>query len=163
MNSIDFYNPKEHMGEFSNYFKSPINIDGKYYETVEHYFQSQKFPNTDYSEIIRTQNTPNKAKILASQKRGGGYKWRTDLNSIIDSHKHLVLREDWEEVKDSIMFRGLQAKFKTKEFKNILQATGDKEIREVSPRDYYWGTGKNGTGLNKLGKLLMKLRNELVE
>ena len=37
---INFYNEPE---EFSNYLVAPIEIDGKEWQTVEHYFQSQKF------------------------------------------------------------------------------------------------------------------------
>jgi predicted NAD-dependent protein-ADP-ribosyltransferase YbiA (DUF1768 family) len=39
--------------------------------------------------------------------------------------------------------------------------TGNEELVENSPYDYYWGVGRNGTGKNRLGILLMKLREEL--
>jgi len=32
---------------------------------------------------------------------------------------------------------------------------------ENSPTDYYWGCGKDGTGRNELGKILMKIRSKL--
>jgi predicted NAD-dependent protein-ADP-ribosyltransferase YbiA (DUF1768 family) len=32
---------------------------------------------------------------------------------------------------------------------------------ENAPGDYYWGIGKNGTGLNKLGKILVSVREQL--
>ncbi len=34
-------------------------------------------------------------------------------------------------------------------------------IAEDSPIDSFWGTGKDGTGQNQLGKLWMKIRAEL--
>lgn len=37
----------------------------------------------------------------------------------------------------------------------------DREIVEDSPIDSYWGCGADGLGKNMLGKLLMKLREEL--
>ncbi len=42
-----------------------------------------------------------------------------------------------------------------------LLATGDEELIENAPNDYYWGCGADGTGLNMTGKLLMELRTEL--
>ena len=36
------------------------------------------------------------------------------------------------------------------------------QIEEVSPHDYFWGTGFDGTGLNHLGRLLMSVRADLL-
>ena len=33
---------------------------------------------------------------------------------------------------------------------------------ENAPNDYYWGCGKDGSGKNMLGQLLMKLRAEIL-
>jgi ribA/ribD-fused uncharacterized protein len=46
-------------------------------------------------------------------------------------------------------------------FKLILLGTGKKELVENSPFDKYWGIGANGKGKNRLGMLLVQLRNEL--
>ena len=40
-------------------------------------------------------------------------------------------------------------------------ATGDEELVEDSPNDYYWGRGRSGTGKNMLGRILMEVRDEL--
>lgn len=37
----------------------------------------------------------------------------------------------------------------------------DAVLTEDAPMDRYWGAGKDGGGLNKLGKLLMQVRGEL--
>ncbi|GLC48449.1 hypothetical protein PLESTB_000099000 [Pleodorina starrii] len=37
------------------------------------------------------------------------------------------------------------------------------ELVEASPHDYYWGAGYERTGQNKLGRLLMQVRDELLE
>ena len=42
-----------------------------------------------------------------------------------------------------------------------LKASGDRELLKVHELDYYWGTGKDGSGQNKMGKLWMRLRTEL--
>lgn len=44
----------------------------------------------------------------------------------------------------------------------ILRESGDRELLKVNDTDYYWGTGKDGFGENKMGKLWMKLRAELL-
>ena len=72
------------------------------------------------------------------------------------------LRRDWEQVKDEIMQQGVLRKFETHaDIREILLATGDELIVENSPIDYYWGCGKDGTGKNKLGQILMAVREIL--
>ena len=163
---ILFYEAKEKpYGVFSNYSLSPITINKKLYDSVEHFYQSSKYEN-EYSEVIRKASTPNKARILARQELCFQYKWQLELNEIIklNQAKGITLksmRPDWEERKDEIMYQGLQAKFtQHPSLKSLLVNTGDKILVENSPRDSYWGWGKNQKGENKLGLLLMKLREE---
>ena len=130
---------------FSNFSAHPITVDGKLYSTSEHYFQSMKFVTTDeeWAEAIRTSPNPT-----ACKKMGG-------------SRSH-PLRDDWEEVKDDVMRTALKAKAEQNlEFVEELLLTGDQTIIEAAPYDYYWGEGKNKTGKNMLGVLLMELREEL--
>ena len=140
---ILFWKTREPYGEFSNFFIATIVIDGKDYKTSEHYYQSKKFEGSDWEEHIRNQPT---ARLAANEGR------REDL----------PLRPDWDEVKEDVMYRVLQEKFKVERFKNLLLVTGDEEIVEHSPKDRYWGQ-YNGEGLNRLGELLMKLRSEIKE
>ncbi|MES2463664.1 MAG: NADAR family protein, partial [Armatimonadota bacterium] len=72
------------------------------------------------------------------------------------------LRTDWNEVKEDVMRRALQAKFATHvSLRELLLSTGSEEIVENAPGDAYWGIGRDGTGKNRLGFLLMELRGEL--
>ena len=72
------------------------------------------------------------------------------------------LRADWEEVKDDVMRKAVLKKFKTHaEIREILLTTADEKIVENAPGDYYWGCGKDGSGKNILGKILMEVREEL--
>jgi ribA/ribD-fused uncharacterized protein len=167
--TILFYKKKDDYYEFSNYYISKIQWDGKTYPSSEHLFQALKFINDnkdnrsmEYANIIRQQSTPNKSRILAIQKTGGGYKWRTDLNPLIVKYQDVKIRSDWDKVKDKVMEEVLMSKFSQNEqLKNLLLNTGDKLIVENSPRDYYWGIGKHENGKNVLGKLLMKTRTIL--
>jgi ribA/ribD-fused uncharacterized protein len=56
----------------------------------------------------------------------------------------------------------LQAKFtQHPNLRSILLGTGDAELIEHTKNDSYWGDGGNGTGKNRLGQLLMELREQL--
>lgn len=79
-------------------------------------------------------------------------------------HRKRPLRPDWERVKDDIMRRGVLRKFETHAgIREVLLSTGSEEIVENSPTDYYWGCGANGSGKNKLGQILMEVREILRE
>jgi hypothetical protein len=71
-------------------------------------------------------------------------------------------RSDWETIKEEVMYKALQAKFyQHKRLGQQLRDTGDRELIKHSPYDSYWGDGGNGTGKNRLGVLLMKLRDDM--
>ena len=60
------------------------------------------------------------------------------------------------------MYKALLAKFtQHNDLKKLLLGTGERKLIEHSPYDSYWGDGGNGTGMNRLGELLMRLRCEL--
>ena len=142
--SIKFYRTKEQYGSFSNFSRHGFQLDGKFWPTSEHYFQAQKFHEfIEYEERVRLAPTPKEAANIGRDRS-------------------LPLRKDWEQVKDSIMRKGVLQKFKTHEdIRKILLSTGLEEIIEDSPIDYYWGIGATGTGRNMLGRILMEVRAEL--
>lgn len=160
---IRFFNPANKYGEFSNFYKSPITWDGKMYPTSEHLYQCLKFPDfPEYQEIIRTAKTPNMAKIIARQKVGGGYAWRTSLNKYIQEglSKGVRPHSDWELFKESIMQFVLILKFQQHpRLLKLLLSTESLEIGEDSPYDMVWGMH----GKNLLGKILMDLRTRFRE
>ena len=140
---ILFYSSRGEYGPFSNFSKHGVEMDGKWYRTTEHYFQSQKFDNPEYRERIRIAHTPKDAARLGRSRK-------------------VRLRPDWEKVKDGIMFDAVLKKFETHdEIRDLLLSTGDENIIENAPGDYYWGCGKDGTGKNKLGLILMEVRERL--
>ena len=72
------------------------------------------------------------------------------------------LRPDWEEVKDEVMLQALRMKFsQNPEIAKGLVATGDAILIEHTRNDDYWADGGDGSGKNKLGLLLMQVREEL--
>lgn len=140
---IKFYSTKEEYGCFSNFAAYPIKLDGKLWPTSEHYFQAQKFPDTDYQEKIRLDKSPTIAARLGRSRQ-------------------VKLRPDWESVKESIMQKAVLAKFTQHlELKEILLATEDAILIEHTENDSYWGDGGNGSGKNRLGYILMLVREQL--
>jgi len=143
--TIKFWGAHNPNGYLSNFYASDFIIDGLTYPTVEHYFQSKKFEGTEFEAYIVSLKTPKE-----TAKEG--------------KRRDLPLRKDWEQVKEDIMFTGLVAKFsQNPSLRKSLLKTGDVELIEASPYDYYWGVGKNGSGENRLGILLMILRDELAK
>ena len=141
--SIKFYKVKETYGCFSNFSRHAITLDGRTWATTEHYFQAQKFFGTPRYDQIANAETP---RIAADLGRDRGY----------------PLRLDWEKVKDDVMRKCVREKvLQHQHIKDLLLSTGDQEIIEDSPIDWYWGCGSDGAGKNMLGKILMEIRAEL--
>jgi N-glycosidase YbiA len=144
MKTIYFYRPKDSHGEFSNFAPYPIEIDGKVWPTSEHYFQAQKFAGTEHEERVRLVKSPMMAAILGRDR-------------------NLPLRRDWEKVKEQVMLKALRAKFtQHAALRELLLGTRKAELVEHTANDRYWGDGgENSRGKNRLGHLLMGLREEL--
>jgi hypothetical protein len=52
------------------------------------------------------------------------------------------------------MRKALRAKFTTHgAIRQLLLDTGDRQLIENAPMDYYWGCGRTGSGKNRLGQL----------
>ena len=140
---IYFYKINERYGCFSNFAHYSFMLNGKIWMTSEHYFQAQKFVNTEYQEIIRLLDNPMKASEMGRRR-------------------DLPLREDWELVKDEIMRKAVLEKFKQNEaIRRMLLSTENKTIVEKTSKDYYWGCGEDGSGKNRLGIILMDVREQL--
>lgn len=141
--TIYFYSTRDKYGCFSNFSPHGFELDGFYWPTSEHYFQAQKFVGTPHADRIREVKTPKDAAKMGRDRS-------------------LPLRPDWNQVKDDIMRRGVLRKFETHaDIREVLLSTGDEEIVENSPIDYYWGCGADGSGKNMLGVILMEIREVL--
>lgn len=140
---ILFYSENKEWGEFSNFSRYPVLMNGKTWPTSEHYFQAQKFEDKAYQEKIRKSLSPMKAAELGRSRR-------------------LKIKRNWDRQKENVMFEVVLAKFKQhEELKELLISTEGAELIEHTENDHYWGDGGNGEGKNKLGKILMKVRDKL--
>lgn len=143
MNEVKFYSTRGQYGCFSNFSGHPIKLKGHTWPTTEHYFQAQKFAGTKFETLVRKCKGPKQAALIGRNRRH-------------------PLRKDWESIKDDVMYDAIKAKFtQHKNAQEVLLSTGDANIVENTTTDYYWGCGKSGTGKNRLGILLMRLRDEL--
>lgn len=142
-NVINFYSVSDPYGEFSNFAAFPINVKGKIWPTTEHFFQAMKFLEPAHQEEIRKERSPMvAARMGRSRKR--------------------PLRKDWESVKNNVMHEAVLAKFtQHSELRELLLSTGDAKLVEHTSNDAYWADGGDGSGKNKLGQILMKVRTEL--
>lgn len=144
--TIYFYKVWQPYGCFSNFSPHPIEIDGTYWPTVEHYYQAQKFAGGEDEVVIPliyAAPTPEEAAALG---RCGDRK----------------LRSDWDMVKTNVMRAAVLKKFLTHaDIREVLLVTGDEILVENSPTDYFWGCGADKTGQNHLGKILMSVREQI--
>ena len=140
-------------GFLSNFHECTIKYNGITYRSSEAAFQAQKTTDKhDRYEISKMK--PGQSKRACSKNGIKGFK--------------ITLREDWDKIKDDVMYKVVLAKFtQNKHLKNMLLNTGDAELIEGTKwHDNYWG---NCTcmmcsmieGKNTLGKILMRVREEL--
>lgn len=130
-------------GEYSflsNFYNAKVEVEGVTYLNSEAAFQAMKCKYYD-DRLAFTSLNPSQAK-----RRG----------------RKISLRNDWELVKDEYMYKVVKAKFEQNEdLKKLLLKTKGCYLEEGNTwGDNYWGVCY-GYGMNKLGKILMRVRDEL--
>lgn len=126
----------------SNFHPCDVKYDGVTYPSTEHAYQAAK--TLDHKERLEIKKA-NKASIAKSLG------------------KSVKLRADWDSVKLDIMYYLCYQKFsKNADLGLLLRETGECHIEEGNDwGDRFWGTVK-GRGSNHLGKILMRIREDLV-
>ena len=128
----------------SNFYTCEIEYKGLTFSSVEAAFQAEKCLNEeDKRKFIGL--SPSEAKRLG---------------------RRIKMRPDWDyptNYRLKVMEDLLRIKFSKPDLQKRLLATGDAELIEGNTwNDCYWGVCR-GRGENHLGKLLMKIRNEMLE
>ncbi len=140
---IKFYCETGLYGEFSNFANYPIKLKNNVWKTTEHYFQAQKFEKQEYKNLIRNADSPMMAAQLGR------------------SRKERIVK-NWDNIKLNVMYEAVKTKFiQHAELTKLLLDTKDAKIIEHTENDNYWGDGGDGKGKNMLGKILMRVREEL--
>jgi ribA/ribD-fused uncharacterized protein len=132
----------------SNFYHCPVPVtlaDGtaKLAPTAEHAYQMEKLRGARDQEYLLQAPTPGAAKAIG----------------------HQSMRSDWLAVKDDVMLMVILSKFTyNDDLLELLLDTGDRVLVEGNDYgDTYWGVDRAaGTGLNKLGRILMLVRHGIV-
>ena len=132
-------------GEYSflsNFHPCEVEYEDVIYPTVEHAYQAAKTLNLKDRRRIARALRPGIAKRIG---------------------RSVVLRDDWEEIKLDVMYELVFAKFaESAGLQAKLFDTADVELIERNYwNDTFWGIC-GGVGENHLGKILMRVRTELL-
>jgi ribA/ribD-fused uncharacterized protein len=129
----------------SNFSLAQVELDGVEYPSTEHAYQAAKTLDIVDRIWIRQSVSFGQAK-----RRG----------------QKVTMREDWDDVKLSVMEDLLRQKFRLPHYKELLMATVDQKLVEGNHwHDAFWGVcscDKCPPGKNHLGKLLMKIRDGMM-
>lgn len=138
---LKFYRIKDPGGFLGNFWRARMFIYGRWWNWVEAPYQAQKTNVLAEQKLIWESTKPMEARNLGQK---------------------VTIRPDWDEVKRSVMKECCLAKFlQHPDLRKQLMETGDITLIEDSPVDWYWGCGKDGTGQNVLGQVLMEIREEI--
>ena len=131
----------------SNFYAADVEFEGAEYPTIEHAFQAAK--SLDFAERRAIKN----AKTASEAKRMG---------------RKIKRRTDWFDVSLIVMEALVRQKFtRYPELKSKLLETGDAKLIEGNNwNDRFYGavydtTQSEWLGENHLGKILMKVREDL--
>jgi len=124
----------------SNFWKCQIVYRGVIFYSVEAAFQAAKTTtNEDFNKFILL--SPRDAKQLG---------------------RSIKLKPDWELTKLSTMLELTRVKYQIPGLRLALINTGGAYLEETNTwGDVFWGV-YNGKGSNALGKILMKVRSEIL-
>lgn len=142
----------------SNFYPCLVVKDNIKYPSVEHYYVAMK----TNAPIITHEN--KKYRLNDFRKMISELKYPGMVKKI---GKKIPIREDWDTEKINIMKYGIREKFKDSNLKNKLINTKNEELVEGNWwHDNYFGNCfcdncKNKKGKNKLGKLIMEIRDEI--
>ena len=138
----------------SNFYKSDIELDSRSFSSVEQYYQ--------YRKALYAEQPAKAQKILENTLP-------LNCKRIGDS---IMAGDGWLQEGEKAMYHACKAKFTQNTYaRQFLLATGERTLAEAST-DLIWGSGKRlndqdttnrhaWTGQNRLGKVLMKIRNEI--
>lgn len=154
---VGFWHEYDDYGCLSNWYKTEFRYAGKIYTSVEQFMMYHKlmtFRQYELAEKVMKTDDPAKAKSIG----------RTRFSNFDDKL--------WTRISSTIVKRAVRAKFEQNpELLNKLLSTGNAVLAECSPFDTIWGIGlapndsricitSEWKGKNKLGRILMNLRDE---
>ncbi|KAI0404407.1 DUF1768-domain-containing protein [Xylaria palmicola] len=184
---IYFWRPQEAAtGYLSQWYAQPFRdgADARTYATAEHYMMHRKallFGDGEIAAAVLEAPSPRDARALGRAVRGfDPAVWERERERIVAEGTRckfsfpVVVDDDGGEDDDGLRAWRLghgdaALVVRAASFRDVLLATGTRELVEASPFDRIWGIGftaKNAEakrhrwGMNLLGKCLMQVREE---
>jgi ribA/ribD-fused uncharacterized protein len=128
---------------FSNFSSFMLEWKGVLYMTSEHAYHTEKFTDSEIIEKIKNARSAHDAFRISREYEN-------------------EVRPDWLDIRVAVMEDIIRAKVAQHPYvKEKLIESGDREIIEDSWRDAFWGWGPNKDEQNQLGKIWMKVREEI--
>jgi ribA/ribD-fused uncharacterized protein len=121
-----------------------IQLWGETFYTAEHAYQAGRIKPGKERDEIKSAPSPLDAWRV-------GQKYKHDPELQVEGLDKDVLMEE--------VFRAKLAQHP--DIAEILKESQGHGLLKIYPTDYYWGTGADGSGENRMGKLWMKLRGEI--
>lgn len=141
--AIEFYKEFGPLGYLANYSNHGFKKNGVFYKTAEHYYQSEKFDDEKIKNKILNAPTPKIASNIGRDRSN-------------------IRKDNFKNVKLEVMYEGILEKFRqNREIAYKLIETRNQEIVEATIDEYYWGIGKTKEGQNHIGKILVKVREQI--
>eukprot|EP00208_Stichococcus_sp_RCC1054_P000168 CAMPEP_0206145818 /NCGR_PEP_ID=MMETSP1473-20131121/28590_1 /ASSEMBLY_ACC=CAM_ASM_001109 /TAXON_ID=1461547 /ORGANISM="Stichococcus sp, Strain RCC1054" /LENGTH=650 /DNA_ID=CAMNT_0053542175 /DNA_START=146 /DNA_END=2099 /DNA_ORIENTATION=- len=170
-----FYKPWDQYGVLSNFTPHWVDMPTdspsqqqagepqqlQRWPSVEHYYQAHKFASAAATD-------PAAASLVQAIRAASSPEEAAALGRRAEREQPHLLPPDWATVKLSVMLDAVRAKFAQHAGpRAMLLATasgklGPLELVEDSPHDAFWGCGADGTGSNHLGRILTRVRSELL-
>ncbi|KAK5117974.1 hypothetical protein LTR62_004018 [Meristemomyces frigidus] len=149
---------EEPYGFMSQWYEAPFQVNGVNYQTAEMWMMIEKarlFGDEETAKKMMGTTVPAEHQALGRKAQGFN-------------------REKWDQHKSRIVEEGNYHKFtkckEKPEMREMLLATGERELVEASPTDRIWGVGfgaadaeanREKWGENRLGKAMMVVRERL--
>ena len=155
----------------SNFAPSPLLINGRWFPTVEHYYQAAKIASAGYVSVSHAFSTVGRDDTPQVGPTGLDAKKAAGKAHLLKDHGIKLDASDLERWKDAkridAMLTALREKFKMPEFATILLATKERPLHHFERQPDYWGmhTTSKGEkkGMNMLGSMLEGIRKILVQ
>lgn len=130
-----------------NFSAFGLEMDGEYFQTAEHAFQYLKFVNTNFelAKKIKKAYSPNEARNIAQENK-------------------IYKLKNWNDVKYAYMEKILKLKVdqNPEVMEKLLNTKKYSILENCIDEDTDWGVDNNNKGENNLGKILMRIRDEIL-
>lgn len=129
--------------EYDNFFYCLFREDHITFQSTEHYYQYHKCVNNE-----------DRSRVLSAS-----------IEDVYSIGQQVEIKEDWEEKKLDVMFRGNYLKFSQNDDlrESLCETVGEIYVPSNCFGSLFWGSGINGEGKNWNGKILMAVRDLLLK